>query len=493
MPWINTAAPEGLYFGQLYNGMDSLLTHEIFGAVSALGPPPPVYTFERALQGPFLEIMLRGFRIDPQEKEVQSRRLEAEILHLEGVLNRLAHAVWGRPLNAGSHQQVKDFFYGAMRLPEVWSKKKGEKKLSSDREALETLDHYFNARPLVACILGIRDRAKQLSVFRTEIDPDGRWRTSYNIGGTETGRLSSSSSAFGTGSNTQNVASGLRKMFVADPGYLLYAIDLEQAESREVGWLCGLLFDDWRYLDACEGGDLHTLTCKLIWSELPWTGEPKADRAIADLIFYREFSYRDMSKRGGHGSNYVGTPFTMARHLKVPPKLMEDFQEKYFAAFPSIPRWHQWVYGELQTKQSLTTPFGFERTFFGRQNDAATHREAVAFSPQSSTAHRTNLAVLRMWEQMPRDVQLLAQVHDAIIFQAPEAYRPEELAAQALSIIEGVTLTHKGRTFTVPGEAKVGYNWGYYDKKTNLDGLMKLKAHEALARTARTPILQRLL
>ena len=400
MPWINTASPPpDIDTYQLYNGMDSLLTHEILREVLSLGAPPSVYTFERALQGPFLEMMLRGFKIDLAEKERQAQRLRQEIDIIQGHLDRLAEAVWGRGLNPASPMQVCDFFYKTMRFPEQWSKKGGEKRVTADREALEAIDVYFHARPFVACILGIRDRKKQLQVFETAIDPDARWRTSYNIAGTETGRLSSSASAFNTGSNTQNIAAALRCMFIADEGYILYAIDLEQAESREVGLICGMLFDDWAYLDACEAGDLHTTTCKLIWPNRNWTGDPVADKSLAEENFYREYSYRDMSKRGGHGSNYLGTPFTMARHLKVPPKLMEDFQERYFGAYPAIPLWHQWVYEQLQLTQSLTTPFGFERTFFGRQNDPATHREAVAFSPQSSTAHRTNLAILRMWER----------------------------------------------------------------------------------------------
>ena len=32
------------------------------------------------------------------------------------------------------------------------------------------------------------------------------------------------------------------------------------------------------------------------------------------------------------------------------------------------------------------------------------------------------------------------------------------------------------RVFTVPGECKVGYNWGVYHKDSNPDGLMKWTA-----------------
>src|SRR5574337_920692 len=112
------------------------------------------------------------------------------------------------------------------------------------------------ARPIVAAILARRDLAKQLQVLKTEIDPDWHLRTSYNIGGTTTTRFSSSKTPEGTGNNLQNITESLRHICIAEKGYKLYGIDLEQAESREVGLICGLLFGDWRYLDACEAGDL---------------------------------------------------------------------------------------------------------------------------------------------------------------------------------------------------------------------------------------------
>jgi len=60
------------------------------------------------------------------------------------------------------------------------------------------------------------DLQKKIDILKTEIDKDGRIRTSYNIAGTNTGRLSSSFSEFGTGTNLQNIEESLRSMFVAD-------------------------------------------------------------------------------------------------------------------------------------------------------------------------------------------------------------------------------------------------------------------------------------
>ena len=467
---------EGEIGYQLYNGLDCGVTYEVWEALRSLTNKDPItYDFERALQAPALEMMLRGFRIDQSARVEGIHFLKKEIDFLDKILQRYAFAVWAKPLNPRSPKQLIDFFYGALKLPEQWTSMKGQRKLSTNRESLEKLELYFYARPIIATILAIRDSGKRLSVLETDIDSDGRMRTSYNIAGTETGRWSSSANSTGGGTNLQNIQPSLRKIFVADPGYKLVGIDLEQAESREVAWLCGTLFSDWSYLDACTGGDLHTTTCKLIWDQLPWTGDGKKDKELAEQPFYRHYSYRDMSKRGGHGSNYYGTPFTMARHLKVPTKFMEDFQIRYFAAFPGIPRWHKYVAKELQTKQKLTSAFGRERHFFGRPNDETTLREAIAYCPQSATGDRMNLGLWKIWHHM-KEVELLAQVHDAVYFQFKEGLDEKAIIEKALSLIEiSTTDPASGRSYMVPGEAKSGWNWGNYHPDTNPNGLKKFK------------------
>lgn len=198
-------------------------------------------------------------------------------------------------------------------------------------------------------------------------------------------------------------------------------------------------------------------------------------------------------------SNYYGSSFTMARHLKVPTKFMEDFQARYFEAFPGIPKWHRWVAQELQTKQKLTSVFGRERHFFGRPNDDTTLREAIAYCPQSATGDRMNLGLWRIWDSMGDRVQLLGQVHDAVYFQFRETDDEAEIIKQALACIEiEQTDPKSGRSYLVPGEAKTGWNWGNYAtaedvakgraKRPNLDGLQKFKGKDT---RVRTPLLGR--
>lgn len=507
---------------QIYCALDSMVTLEVLGELrKQFNQPPAIYNFERALQAPYLEIMQRGFKVDELNRQQAANGLHQRVDHMQGMLDEFAGSVWDKGLNPRSPKQLKEFFYEKMKLPEVWISQKGQKKLSTNREALEKLsDGYLYARPFVNLILGIRELSKQLEVFETDIDSDGRFRTSYNIAGTETGRPSSSENAHGTGGNAQNINPTLRYVFVADKGKKLGVIDLEQVEARDVGFFTGCLFNDWKYLDSCEQGDLHTNNAKLVWKEaLPWGQSPAQNRSLADRQFYRDFSYRDMAKRGGHLSNYYGSAWMMARTLKIPISVAEEFHARYIygrkeyydkrlrqtlpaiePAFPAIARWWQWTAEQLQTTHQLTTPFGRRRHFFGRPGDDTTLREAIAYLPQSTTADRMNLGMWRVWKYMPQ-VQLLAQTYDSITFQFDETEKVDELIGRMLELIRVELRSPSGRLYVVPGEAKIGWNWGNQvtqadiDKakalgkrlpRLNLDGLAKWKPGKPDLRSRQT-------
>lgn len=459
----------------VYNALDSAVTLEISHALKSQMDEVAkrTYEFSLSLQAPVLSMMRFGFRVNPAERAAAIREFEDKADFLLKRLNLIAFEVWGKPLNPNSPKQVNDFFYRALKLPVQRKKNKqtGEYSETSDRGALETLESYFNAALPVRHIMAIRELKKLASTLKSEVEKDGRMRTSFNIAGTETGRFSSSSSAFSTGTNLQNQTERLRRVYVADPGYKLGVFDLKTGESFAVGLKCHLLGLGRAYLDACSSGDLHTSVCKLVWPGLEWTGDPKLDKAIAEQIFYRHFSYRDMAKRGGHGTNYYGTPWTMAKHLKVDVKLIEVFQQLYFSAFPEIPEWHLWVAGQIQAHAQLTSIFGRRRHFFGRTRDDNTLREAIAYDPQSCIADYTNTWLLRVYQNV-RKCQLLLQGHDALVVQFREGDEHEVvegIIAQAQTVRLG---GDHPDSITIPAEAKVGWNWGKEDpkKKMHKDG-----------------------
>jgi len=312
-------------------------------------------------------------------------------------------------------------------------------------------------------LLLLRDIDKKRTFLETNVDPDGRIRTNLNIAGTNTGRLASSLSVFGTGGNLQNVDRELRSVFVADDGYVFVNFDLEQADARNVGALCWDIFVDSHgpkfagaYLDLCEGGDLHTQVARMVWPSLEWGDDPKGWRAIADQLFYRQDSYRQMAKKLGHGTNFLGTPATMAKHTKVARSIIETFQNGYFEALPCIPAWHQWTADQLLECGYLIHLFGRKRGFFGRHTDPATLREAVAYGPQGMTAEEINLAMLRLFNM--NICWLHMQVHDSLLTQVREDRIEKDLPLMMEQMPTPIMLK-QGRQFVVPVEAKYGWNW----------------------------------
>jgi DNA polymerase-1 len=465
----------------VYNGLDCTVTREVFDqAYTQLDKETKtIYNFERALQGPIFTIQNRGIRVNTSKRGKAISELNKKKDWLQHVINQIADAVWGKPLNPQSPDQMKKFLYGeeGLNLPTVWKKNdKGQSIPDTSREALEKCAKYFRALPIVNAILSIRDVNKKLGVLRSAIDDDSRLRASFNIAGTDTGRLSSSSNNFDTGTNLQNITEELRYVFVADEGMKLAYIDLEQAESRVVAYLSG----DEAYIEACESGDLHTMVCQMVWPDLEWTGDLAQDKKVAEQPYYRHFSYRDMAKRGGHGTNYFGKPATMARHLNLETKVMEEFQRRYFEAFPGIRQWQKDVIRQLQTTSILTTPFARRRCFFGRTSDESTWRKGIAFLPQSTaTADATNFGLYRVWKNVP-EAQLLAQVHDAVLVQYPED-REDEVLPRILEEFV-VTVEVHGRQMTLPAEAAVGWNWSKYKPETNPDGICEWEGHDRRVR-----------
>lgn len=451
----------------IYNALDCCITLEAFNAIE-----PQLdeitrksYDFSLALQGPILEMECRGVLVDLDNRDKALVLFEERVRIVEDSLREILKEGVGVEFNWNSPKQLQEFFYVQMALPV----RRNKGKVSADRKALEKLRSYFYAEPIINHILAIRDLKKKIGVLKTGIDSDGRIRTSYNIAGTDTRRLSSYTSAFGSGTNLQNITGELRSIFVADPGKKLFYIDLEQAESRAVGAIVWNLFHDGGYLDVCESGDLHTTVCKLVWEHLAWTGDLAGDKKVAKAPFYRHFDYRDAAKRLGHGTNYFGKPPNMSQQTHIELSLVSEFQHKYFAAFPGIKKWHEWVKWKLNREGWITTFMGDRRWFFGRRWEEETLRSAIAFEPQSVVATILNQGLLRVWKTMP-EVQLLLQVHDAIVGQIDEGIFAETVPKVMKTMEIEVPLLHD-RVLKIPTEAFEGWNWAYCTD-SNPDGLV---------------------
>jgi len=476
----------------IYNGLDCCVTLEVRNRLREdlkYEPDNVKETYETAMAklAPVGYMCMKGLKIDFNALNKSLSEYRSELRQLQKNFDKICDKILGYPINWRSPTQLKVLFYDTFGLKPIRKRNaQGFFAPTTNADALERLSVYRYPQIWARYILAMRILGKKISFLETSADKDGRMRTSLNIAGTDTGRFASQFSAFGTGTNLQNVEDRLRRVFVADPGHIMVNVDLEQADARNVAARLWQIYYDSHgpekagaYLDACESGDLHTRVCSMAWKELEWPDPWDATlaRSIADSKAYRELSYRDMAKKLGHGTNYYGLPRTMAMHTKTEASIIENFQARYFNAFPLIGNiqkdlskddWHGWVYRQLKTVGYLNNLFGRRRIFFDRYKDPRTLRAAIAYDPQSTTGEELDRGWLQLWHGMP-EALLQLPVHDSILFQLP-LDGLQELLPRALKLLTVTKELKGGRLFSVPLEATTGFNWGksYKDKTTGI-------------------------
>jgi DNA polymerase I-like protein with 3'-5' exonuclease and polymerase domains len=497
-----------------YNALDCTGTLEVF---ETLEPrlnevTRRTYEYELALCSPALAMMCEGVLVDEPLRSKRVQKLTRELTQIVEKINELpiVKAKWDAteletglcdanegkrhkwprgvadsvdrrcercgksrlkpsPFNPGSSHQKNRLFYKVLGIP-PYRGKNGE--ITVDDEALDKIGHKFpEYRDITTTIVEYQKTKKQIGFLNGKRTAAGRYPSSFNVGTAWTGRFSSSKNPFGLGGNLQNVAERNRDIFVSDPGWVLFYADLEQAESNIVAHLAG---DD-EYIAAHKSGDVHTYVTRLIWPELPWTGDLAQDKSIAkglpewDNVPGHDFRFQ--AKRIQHGSNYGLTPPGISIIAHIPQSAAKFMQRRYFDNFPEIPAWHKSVIGTIENHQPLLTPLGRRFKFFGRPDDKHTHKQGLAAGPQSMVADILDLAMWRIWYELHGRVRLLAQVHDALLGM----YRVGDTDALRRVIqLMSIPVIVGERVVTIGVEAAIGRNWGKRSP-SNPDGLVTWK------------------
>lgn len=214
-----------------------------------------IYKNQIALIEPLVYMMEKGLKVDVQRMETAGRDYEKKIEEAQRQLDLLA----GRPLNAKSPKQLKDYFWGEKKIKPF--QKAGKDTYNDD--AMKRLIR--KDVPEAKLIQHIRRYTKLRSTYLDleKIDTDGKIRCSYNPVGTRYSRLSSSKNIWGTGGNQQNWPHALQEFLIPDPGYVYYAFDLGQAENRIVAYVGEVL----EMIDCFEQKiDVHSKTARMIMS-----------------------------------------------------------------------------------------------------------------------------------------------------------------------------------------------------------------------------------
>lgn len=509
------ALPKGQQKDWAYNALDVTGTREVADVILPRlnAAQAKFYAFERALQAPAHAMMQRGILVDGMQRQKMITELKRELTKDVRAIgkNDAIAAVWdyttkntgscptpqrkdgkhkwekwpkgtdehGRhclacghdrlildPFNANSSDHVDHLIYDLLKVP-VHTNKKG--KRSAEGDILERISTKFEQhRPIIDAILAVRDKKKQLGSLEARLSSAGRYPSSFNIGAAWTGRQSSSKNPYGEGGNAQNVAPRHRRILIADPGNLLFYADLKQAESNVVAHISG----DQVYIDAHASGDVHTYVARLVWPDLPWTGDLKKDKAIAkrlpDWDPVEGHDYRFQAKRIQHGSNFGLTPPGISMIARIPMKQAYKAQENYFHEFPYIRGWQKATEKRIKEHLPLYNVLGREITLFGRPWEGHTVKQGLAFIPQSSVADILDLGMWRVWRyQDPTggdkdDLELLAQIHDAVLGQfektRTEVLHETKRLLQIPILVKGED--NVTRTMQIEAEIAIGYNWG---------------------------------
>lgn len=187
-----------------YNCKDCVITFELREVLANLIDASNLrdqYEFLLQTDRNAIRAMLRGIRVSEKTRNEMSIKLMDAIAQREQLL-----LDWlGFELNYASPKQMSEFFYEDLRQKKVLHKKTHAP--TCDADALEKMgNREVLLRPLVTLLNELRSLSVFLSTFiQMPLDSDKRMRCSFNVGGTETFRLSSSENAFGNGGNLQNI------------------------------------------------------------------------------------------------------------------------------------------------------------------------------------------------------------------------------------------------------------------------------------------------
>ncbi|GAB5537127.1 MAG: DNA polymerase I [Rubricoccaceae bacterium] len=292
----------------------------------------------------------------------------------------------------------------------------GKTKTGRPKTDEGVLSELAQSHELPALVLDWRKISKLKSTYVDRlpelIHPEtGRVHTDFNQTVTATGRLSSSNP------NLQNIpirtdlGKEIRRAFVAEPGHVLVAADYAQIELRILASMSG----DPGLIEAFENElDIHTATAARVFG----VDYDDVDR-----------DQRNKVKQVNYGIPYGISAFGLANRLRIGNGEAQELIDQYHASYPEVS-------GFLNGLMEDARRTGYVETLLGRRryvpqitsrnpNDRAyAERIAVNMPIQGSQADMIKKAMIAIHARLqngPLSSRMILQVHDELVFEAPES------------------------------------------------------------------------
>jgi DNA polymerase-1 len=402
-------------------------------------------TLERPIAAVLAEMEQAGIKVERSALASLSGSFAQTIARLEDEIRELA----GEDFNISSPKQLGEILFDKMSFAGGRRTKTGA--WSTDAAALEELA--AEGHELPRKVLEWRLLAKLKSTYTdalpAHIHPEtGRVHTSYMLASTTTGRLAS------TEPNLQNIpvrtAEGrsIRKAFVAEKGKKLISADYSQIELRVLAHMAETPTLRQAFAD---GLDIHAMTASEMFG-VPIEGMDPAIRRRAKAINFGII----------YGISSVG----LAAQLGIARSEAGAYIKTYFERFPGIKD-----YMEAMKTEARRT--GYVKTLFGRKvhypeintkNPSLRgnyERAAINAPIQGSAADIIRRAMIRMaaaLEEAGLSARMLLQVHDELVFEAPEA-EAEKTMEVAQEIMERAPEPALKLKVPLKVDARAADNW----------------------------------
>ena len=360
-----------------------------------------------------------GIRIDPDELDRQRIRLAGRIDELRKAIGDAAP----HPFNPDSPKQLAAALYNRPDQDPpglgLRATKRGKTGPSTDVEVLERLagDPAVES-PVPRLIVEHRRLTKLVNTYlvalKDAVDPDThRVHASFNQVVAATGRLSSSDPNLQNIPIRTEVGREIRRAFVAEPGNVLVSADYSQIELRLLAHLSG----DPGLIEAFkEGADIHVAAASDVFGVAP-----------ADVTAEQ----RDAAKMVNFGIIYGITAYGLARRLgpDVSREQAQEFIDQYKSRYPRINEFLEACIESAVTRGYVETILGRRRPIpqileRNPQRRALGERMAINSVVQGSAADLIKLAMIDLHRALPDrypDARMLLQIHDELVFEAPES------------------------------------------------------------------------
>jgi len=440
----------------LYNAKDSIVLMEAFPRmVEELKRQNNMatYNLHTKIIEPLTYMSERGILVDVDNLNKYSEEVGDKISKLNVEFTNLT----GGNVNPGSPKQLLDYFRDVLHLDIYVNRSTHRPTMNA-----EALKRYKRRGIKEADILlSIRSLTKMKSTYLDmKIDDDNRIRSAYNPVGAKSGRLSSSKTIFGTGMNGQNIPKDFRKFMIATPGYVLYNIDLSQAENRIVAYVG----PDPLMIQCFESGqDVHSITASAIFNiPADEIKQMDADKIMSDIGDGTK-THRFWGKKANHGLNYGQGYKAFALQNEIPEADGLRIVTAYYKLYPGVKKYQNMIESMLKENRVVTGMFGRNMIFRDRWGYEL-FKSAYSFIPQNAVGYIINTwGILYIYYNQHKfsDVFLLNQVHDSIGIEIP-INRGFDYHAEVLKDIKSSLeqmITWRGREFYIPADIKIGLNF----------------------------------